>query len=166
MAVIISTKLYHREIYSQLMEHQIPEELIIDAGKVVDDANKIQYFDLPELKNDKIEDEVFVDAGAFDGQTSEMFVRWAGKYKKIFALEPDPQNREKCKKKLEARGAEYEILPFGAWDKAEELSFVSGLNGASYVENSGQESTEEQTIVQVDSLDNLIHEKVSFIKRV
>ncbi|MBD5550040.1 MAG: FkbM family methyltransferase [Lachnospiraceae bacterium] len=131
---------------------------------MVDDANKIQYFDLPELKNDKIEDEVFVDAGAFDGQTSEMFVRWAGKYKKIFALEPDPQNREKCKKKLEAIGAEYEILPFGAWDKAEELSFVSGLNGASYVENSGQESTEEQTIVQVDSLDNLIHEKVSFIK--
>lgn len=164
MTVIISTKLYHREIYSQLKEYKIADELIIDAGKMIDEANKIQYFDLPELKNHKIEDEVFVDAGAFDGQTSAMFVQWAGKYKKIFALEPDPQNREKCKKTLEALDAEYEILPFGAWDKPEQLSFVSGLNGASHVGDDRQEDTEKQIIVQADKLDDLIHEKVSFIK--
>lgn len=164
MTVIISTRLYHREIYLQLREHQVPEDVIIDAGRMIDDANRMQYFDLPELKKHKVEDEVFVDVGAFDGQTSAMFVQWAGKYKKVFALEPDPQNREKCQKTLSAAGAEYEILPFGAWDKREQLSFVSGLNGASHVEGGGQNTAKGQIVVQADKLDNLIHEKVSFIK--
>lgn len=164
MTIIVSTKLYHKEIYSQLKEHQVSDELIINAGEIIDKANKIQYFDLPELENYRIEDEVFVDAGAFDGQTSAMFVKWAGRYKKIFALEPDPQNREKCQKRLEAMDAEYEILPFGVWDKAEQLSFASGLNGASHVSSNGQETTKEQIKIQVNKLDSLIHEKVSFIK--
>lgn len=164
MTIIISTKLYHKEIYAQLKEHHVSDELIIDAGRIIDDANKIQYFDLPELKNHKTEDEVFVDAGAFDGQTSAMFVRWAENYKKILTLEPEPSNREKTKKTLESIGAEYEILPFGAWDRPEQLSFVSGLNGASHVDDSGQDSFEKQITIQADRLDDLIHEKVSFIK--
>lgn len=164
MTVIISTKLYHREIYLQLKEHQVPDELIIDAGKVIDEANKIQYFDLPELKKYQKKDEVFIDAGAFDGQTSAMFAKWAGNYKKIFVLEPDPQNREKCQKALDLIGAKYELLPFGAWNKREELSFMAGLNGASHVEGNRPESSEKQIIVQADKLDDLIHEKVSFIK--
>ncbi|MDE6847163.1 MAG: FkbM family methyltransferase [Lachnospiraceae bacterium] len=164
MTVIISTKLYHKEIYAQLVAHRISDELIINAGEMINDANRIQYFDLSELKNDKIEDEVFVDAGAFDGQSSAMFALWAGKYKKIFALEPDPQNREKCKETLKSIDAEYEILPFGAWDRTEELSFVSGLNGASHIENNEQIGVEKKVTVQVDKLDNLIHEKISFIK--
>ena len=162
--IIISTKLYHREIYSQLREHQVPDERIINAGKMIDDASKLQYFDLPELEKHKTHDEVFVDAGAFDGQTSAMFVKWAEKYEKIYALEPDPQNRGKCQKTLEDIGAEYEILPFGTWDGNEQLSFVSGLNGASHVGDDIRESAESQIMIQVDKLDNLIHEKVSFIK--
>lgn len=164
MTVIISTKLYHEEIYRQLKEYQISDELIIDVGKMVDDANKIQYFDLPELKKCKVEDEVFVDAGAFDGQTSAMFAQWAETYKKIFVLEPDPQNRKKCLKTLEDADAEYEMLPFGAWDKRGQLSFDSGLNGASHVSGSRPETIEKQITIQADKLDNLIHEKVTFIK--
>lgn len=164
MTVVISTKLYHKEIYSQLKEHHISDELIINAGEMIDDANKIQYFDLPELKNHKEKDEVFVDAGAFDGQSSAMFVQWAGKYKKIYALEPDPQNRKKCQKTLEMISAEYDILPFGAWDKQEQLVFDTGLNGASHVNGNRSEKTEKQIIIQADKLDDLIHEKVSFIK--
>ena len=164
MTVIISTKLYHEEIYRQLKEYQISDELIIDAGKMIDDANKIQYFDLPELKKYKTEQEVFVDVGAFDGQTSAMFVKWTEKHKKIFVLEPDPQNRQKCLKTLEKLDVEYEMLPFGAWNKQEQLFFDSGLNGASHVSGSRSETTEKQITIQADKLDNLIHEKVSFIK--
>lgn len=164
MTVIIATRLHYEEIYSQLKEHQIPDELIINAGQMIDEANKIQYFDLPELKNYRVNDEVFVDAGAFDGQTSAMFVRWAEKYRKIFALEPDPQNRVKCRKVLEAIGAEYEILPFGAWNKRERLSFAVGLNGGSHVKDSKNDVNEKQITIEADRLDDLIHEKVSFIK--
>lgn len=164
MTVIISAKLYHQEIYAQLAEHKIPDEWIIDFGRIIDNANKIQYFDLPELKTNKTEDEVFVDLGAFDGQTSNMFIKWAEKYKKIFVLEPEPQNMEKCKRTLGPIGAEYEILPFGAWDKREELSFVSGLNGASHIGDASQETEEKQITIQVDKIDDLIHEKVTFVK--
>lgn len=143
MTVIISTKLYHKEIYLQLKEHQVPDELIINAGEMIDEANKIQYFDLPELKNHKKKDEAFIDAGAFDGQTSAMFAQWVGNYKKIFALEPEPQNREKCLKTLKLIDAKYEILPFGIWNKREELSFVAGLNGASHVEGNRPEDSKK-----------------------
>lgn len=162
--IIISSKLYHEEMYAQLKKHQIPDERIINAGKMIDDANKIQYFDLPELKNHMADDEIFVDAGAFDGQTSAIFAQWAGKCKKIYALEPDPQNRAKCLNTLGMTGVEYEILPFGAWDKREQLSFDSGLNGASHVSGTRMETSEKQITVQADKLDDLISEKVSFIK--
>lgn len=164
MTVIIAAKLYHEEIYSQLKEHRIPDEWIINAGQMIDEANKIQYFDLAELKKHKIENEIFVDVGAFDGQSSVMFVQWAGKYKKIIVLEPDPKNREKCKQSLEAIGAEYEMLPFGAWDRPEQLFFISGLNGASHIEECNQENSEKKIVIQVDALDNLIHEEVSYMK--
>ncbi len=164
MTVIIAARLHYEEIYLQLKKHQIPDELIINAGKMIDEANKCQYFDLPELKNHKIDDEVFVDAGAFDGQTSAMFVQWADKYRKIFALEPEPENREKCRKVLDAINTKYEILPFGAWDKREKLSFAVGLNGGSHVSGGGYEAVEIQITIEADRLDDLIHERVSFIK--
>lgn len=164
MSVVISSRLYYKEIYEQLKKYQIPDEFIINVGKMADDANRVQYFDLPELKKSLTEEEVFVDAGAFDGQTSSMFARWAGKYKKIFVLEPDPKNREKCRKTLETMSAEYELLPFGAWNKSEQLSFASGLNGLSHISGNEEKISEKQIKIQADKLDNLIHERVSFIK--
>ncbi len=164
MTVIISTRLFHQEIYSQLKAYRVRDELIIDAGAMLDEANKIQYFDLPQLRSGKAWEEVFVDVGAFDGQTSLMFTQWAENFKKIFALEPEPQNREKCQKTLKVLSGKYEILPFGAWDKQERLSFTTGLNGASHISGNRPEKAEKQITIQVDKLDNLIHEKVSFIK--
>lgn len=164
MTVIISTRLFCNEIYSQLKEHQVPDELIINAGQMVEDANKDQYFDLPKLKNHLIDDEVFVDVGAFDGQTSVNFVQWEGRCRKIFAMEPDPQNIEKCVKALDAIGAEYEMLPFGAWNKQEQLSFSAGLNGGSHVGDNQLGTDEKQIIIDVAKIDDLIQEKVSFIK--
>lgn len=164
MTIIIATRLHYKEIYLQLKEHQISNELIINAGRILDEATGIQYFDLPELKNNKTNDEVFVDTGAFDGQTSAMFVQWAEKYRKIFALEPEPKNREKCQERLKAIGAKYEILPFGAWDKRERLSFATGLNGGSHVSDSVYKEAEKRITIDADRLDNLIYERVSFIK--
>jgi FkbM family methyltransferase len=40
-------------------------------------------------------DEVFVDCGSFQGDILPSFIsHWNGKFKHIFAIEPDPQNRE------------------------------------------------------------------------
>jgi len=46
------------------------------------------YFDLPQLECG--EDEIFIDAGSFDGESSLEFIHWCGEkgYKKIYAFEP------------------------------------------------------------------------------
>lgn len=163
--VIISSRLYHEEQYAQLIEHKIPEERIINAGKMIDNLGELQYFDLPKLKELQLKDEVFVDVGAFDGNTSALFAQWAeGTYKKIYAMEPEPNNREKCKEVLKSLEKEYEILPFGAWNKREGVSFSAGLMGSSHVIESKAEHNENKITILVDKMDDLIHERVSFIK--
>ena len=62
-------------------------------------------------------DEVFVDCGAFDGDTVMEFLDYtSGKYSKIFAFEPDETN----KKKLEAKTIglnEINVIPKGVGNK-------------------------------------------------
>lgn len=161
---VISSKLYHKEQYAQLIEHKIPEERIINAGEIIDYLETLQYFDLPKFKELQAKDEVFVDAGAFDGKTSARFAQWTGEtYKKIYAMEPEPDNRGKCNETLNALGGQYEVLPFGAWNESGKLFFSANKNGASHIID--EKNLDENTItISVNKMDDLIHEKVSFIK--
>ena len=158
--VIISSRLYHESIYRQLKENGVKEEYIVNAGKMIDEMSKRQYFDLPELKNGLgQEPESFVDAGCFDGKTSVLFAEWcAGNYNHIWAFEPDEKNIEKCRNAFGMNSARYEVIPKGLWDGETELSFCSGFNGGSMVSESGTEK------VSVCKLDDVITEKVTFIK--
>lgn len=52
-----------------------------------------QYFDVFESR----EDEIIVDAGAFDGTTEAQFFCWGGEHiKKIYSFEMDPANGKRC----------------------------------------------------------------------
>ena len=100
--IIISSRLYHKELYQQLRENGISDENIINAGKFTDVMSKRQYFDIPELKNGIEEEGCFVDAGSFDGRTSKIFTEWCGgRFQKIFAFEPDTKNAVKCEDTLQ-----------------------------------------------------------------
>lgn len=46
---------------------------------------------------DPIDDEVFVDCGAYDGDTIKEFIKWCPSFKEIIAFEPDPENYKKLK---------------------------------------------------------------------
>ena len=51
------------------------------------------------------DNEVFVDCGAYDGDTTKVFLnKTNGRYNKIFAFEPDSRNAEKCRTSLENSG--------------------------------------------------------------
>jgi len=160
--VVIATRLYHKEIYEQLLENGIVEENIINAGKMLDSMSVRQYFDLPELKLSN--NEVFIDAGSFDGKTASCFVdlcRKRGiKYKGIWAFEPDSNNRGKCINTLESCGSKkYQVIECGLWHEDTELRFSSGGNAFSKVLNDGD------SIVKVRALDNIIKDDdVTFIK--
>lgn len=158
--VIIATRLYYREIYRQLIDHGISGLYIVNAGKMIDDMSKRQYFDIPELKEKHIEGrESFVDAGSFDGKTSLQFMKWCvGEYDKIWALEPDAGNLERCAAALSCGGDRCQVIPRGLWHEKTTLSFLSCLNGGSQIDKEGKE------VIYTDCLDSLIDDRVTFIK--
>lgn len=103
------------------------------------------------------ENEVFVDAGGFDGDTSELFLKNNQYIKKIFFIEPSKYNLNNAKKRLN-NYYNIEYLNFGLSDKNENLSFNECNNTASNF------SEEGELKIQVKRLDELISEEVSLIK--
>ena len=159
--VLISSRVYNGQIYRQLIENGIDEKNIINIGKINDELNKRQYFDLPQLKQHISSEESFVDGGSLDGRSSVFFKEWCeGSYKNIFAFEPDVQNKELCKNMFQTNGiTNYEIITKGLWDKKDVLRFEESGNGVSKIVADGG-----NTSVEVDCLDNMINDKVTFIK--
>jgi FkbM family methyltransferase len=159
--IIISSRLYYEEIYTQLIDHGVRKENILNAGKIIDDMSKRQYFDLPEIMEKLETEEVFVDAGSFDGRTAQIFAELCqGKCKKIYAFEPDDKNGILCEKTLaEIPGISYEVVKKGLWNESDVLHFTSFSNGASKVDEVG---TIEIPVIDLDSVAG--NEKVTFIK--
>lgn len=101
--------------------------------------------------------EVFIDAGAFDGQTTREFIKRCPNYKSAYIFEPSSSNLEKAKDNLK----DFEHIHFidkGLSNKKETLRFNSSAGSASSISDDGD------VIIEVDSLDNLVSEKVTFIK--
>ena len=119
------------------------------------------------MKSAVLDDEVFLDCGAFNGRTSKLFADWCkNKYEKIYAFEPEENNREKCRDTLQEAGARFEIVPYGLWDSKQTFTFITGKGGASHIE--GMRTTVSgggTTKIDVDALDNILKGKrASFIK--
>jgi len=101
--------------------------------------------------------EVFVDAGGFDGQTSIEFIKHCPNYKAVYIFEPDSDNLELAKKNL-ADKKNINFISKGLSNEKDTLRFDTGSGSASSISENG--SIE----IEVDTLDNLVKEKVSFIK--
>ena len=97
--VIFITVESSAEIRTQLLEMGVAPNQIIDVALIWNEISKRQYFDLPYLIHE--ENEVFVDAGAYDGRTSIQFLNWSdNKYKKIYCFEPIQHNVKKIKQAI------------------------------------------------------------------
>jgi FkbM family methyltransferase len=85
-----------------------------------------------------VSDEVFVDCGAFDGDTIRMYLAARGeKFRRIYALEPDATNRESLASFLasltdQAR-SRITVLPFAAWNETARMSFSAANAGLSSI---------------------------------
>lgn len=154
--VFVASNWYHKEMVAQLREHGIEESKIIDLTECFASAENRQYFDLQALKSG--EDEVFVDCGCYDGQTSKNFIDWCGnKYKHIYAFEAAQDKVEQCKTALSKEKAT--IYPYGVWKEAGTLRFKDSLQEGSCI------SQEGELEIPVESLDHVLEdEKVTFIK--
>ncbi len=128
-------------------------------------SGKVQYlFSCQSEKEELYENilpltdkETIADLGAYDGDTIREFLAvTGGRYNKIYAFEPDEKNFRKLTAKTENL-TNIERFNIGAWDKEETRYFAK---------KKGRNSHEDPTgiPVQFNSVDNLIKEKLTFLK--
>ena len=109
-----------------------------------------------------VEDEVFVDGGAYVGDTILPFMKYCGGgYKRIYAWEPDESNLKALKQNTKSF-SNITYVPYGMWDEKTELLFSAfGTGGSRVAENAGQDIIR----INVDTIDNVCAgDKVTFIK--
>lgn len=140
---------YEEEILTQLEELGFPKEQVIRL-KFTD---RQIYFD-SEIVSPQ-ENEIFVDSGCYDGETSLDFIKWTqGKVKKIYAFEPDKENYEVCKKNLmENTDVPCQLEKSGLWSSRTELKFIAEHSAGSRLNETGTIS------VPVNSIDNVVKEE-------
>lgn len=112
------------------------------------------------------DEECLVDAGAFDGDTIESFIRATnGQYKKIYAFEMDQRNYDSLKKavqKFEGADSKIELYKLGLLDGKGVMHYSSNFECTQFEEDGNM-------TCEVDSLDNIFvgkdqNKKVTFIK--
>lgn len=101
--------------------------------------------------------EVFVDAGGFDGDTAEAFATRYPDYRKILLFEPSERNMALARSRL-AGFRDIAFHSFGLSDAPGRLRFDPGSGSASAISDSGAGE------IVVDTLDAAIHEPVTVIK--
>ena len=148
---------WQNEIAEQLAGFGVREECIIRVDRIIDELDAQQYFDLPELPQD--DHEVFVDGGAYTGDTIRGFRRWAKHFDHIYAFEPEAGNRAVCQKQLEQLGNnQLTLLPYGLWNRQEVLRFHTD-KAQSCIDENGEEE------IHLAALDDVLPgQRVTFLK--
>ncbi len=101
--------------------------------------------------------EVFVDAGGFNGDTTEEFCKRYPDYKKVILFEPSASNMQDAKTRL-AKHRDIEFIEQGISDTPGTLWFDPDAGSASAVSEKGA------CCIDVTTLDASVSDKVSFIK--
>lgn len=158
--VVITSKYHWEAIEKQLIDMGFLKENICSLGKLITELEKRIYFDLPVLTCD--ENEIFIDAGAFNGQSSIDFCKWAdGKWGKIYIFEPDTDSLEKCRKTFNGNN-KVNIIPKGLWNEEKTLFFEANGSESKFVEDSRANEVVEVSVTTLDEI--LQGEKATFIK--
>lgn len=111
------------------------------------------------------DNEIFLDCGGFDGETSVEFIRECqGKYDKIYIFEPDPKCRDLLGEKL-PKDKRIVVIDKGLWDKTTKLSFVSSGDSVSRVIESNENNEENVVQIPVTTIDECeMCKNATFIK--
>ncbi len=153
------------KIYHLLDEERSKETwcAVLKGRSTGNDAEYRMVYEAPQYFPKEIlplgENEVFLDIGAFIGDTAEEFIRQvSGRYQKIIEVEPNPLNHEKIEAVME-KNKNMELIPKGISDKKEILYFDSTAGSSSgFCQGTGDIK------IEVDTIDALIFEPVTFIK--
>jgi len=160
-------------LYASNLHFSLFKEFMLMFSEPVHQFGMLNYNGTPEdyyyFNNDVLEiseGEVYVDVGAFDGDTIESFNDACNKlnvnYKKIYGFEPDPE----CYKSLENNVASYDnvsLHKLGLWSESKTLEFTS--SGESIHDQAGSVAGSGNVKIEAVSLDDFLDgDKVTFIK--
>ena len=121
-------------------------------------ADNRQYFnELTFCQNS--ENEVYVDCGAYIGDTIMKYASFTnGKYRKIYAFEPNKQNMLELNENV-ASLSNIEIINSGTWSERSILQFEEKGSASQIVNQGGK------IMIPVITIDEVVNDdKVSFIK--
>lgn len=154
------------EIYSKLNDEKSKQVYfdILTARSTGDYNLYKDNFTLPQYFPCDIisinQDEIFLDVGAFTGDTiKELHALTNGNYKKIIACEPNKQSYYFIEEMIKTND-KIELIKKGIGDKNELLKFSVNTQSQSIagITNDGE------ITIEVDSLDNLIDQPITFLK--
>jgi FkbM family methyltransferase len=117
---ILADELSKRELCEQLRWRYWLDFSALSPPLVSDDT----YFPLDLLS--PVSDEVFVDCGSFDGESTRSFNHhWAGEFRHVFAFEPDPMNQAALNANLRAVGIGNRVttIPYAVGNINGQVSF-------------------------------------------
>lgn len=128
-------------------------------GAVTEEMLCTQYFEKGIIE--PVENEIFIDGGACDGETIHLFKHFCRNYKKIYAFEPDTMNDELCKKNLNKELDRIILLNKGCWDRADTLCFsMNGDQGSRIIHDS-----EQALKIETETIDHVVEDdNVTFLK--
>lgn len=155
--IIIGSRRYANEMYEDLKKRNVSDDNILKAeyGILVALCGR-QYFDV----FDPINDEVFIDAGAYNGDTILDYFAWVnGKNRKVYAMEPIKEMKEHIVNMINEKNLNDVIVKnVAAWNKQEKVKF--------YMEGAGSRINDNGEIeVNAIDIDTLINnDKVTYIK--
>lgn len=156
--VIIGSIKYGKEMVNILLQQGYPENKIVEPkhSGVLWGMLEKQYFDYFDCG----QQEVYVDAGAYDGYTVMDFLSWTkGNYKKIFVFEPLPHMYKMICNRFRTEDIhDIVISECAVWDKDEKLNFCEDKE-ASRIKPQGT------TVVDGRAIDGSVgNEEVTYIK--
>lgn len=142
-----------KEIYKNILNFRLTGDL--KYNKTFFDNQKNQYFeDFLSLGGD----EVFVDIGGYDGQTTLEFINRYKTYDQVHIFEPDTKNMSILKDNLSS----YKNINFyscGLSSSKHTLGIISSGSTSKVISVEDGHYT-----INLDKLDNLISSRVTFIK--
>lgn len=104
------------------------------------------------------DDEIFMDLGAYDGDTIREFLTMTNGYRKIYAVEADEKNFKKLTEKTAELG-KIELFNLAAWDKKDTLFFEKKKGRNSKLSSNGKIQ------ILADSVDNILSgREITFLK--
>ena len=129
--------------------------LMSDISEIVSSSTE-EYFDEKVILTDQ---EVFIDCGGFDGDTSVKFIdKCGGTYADIVIFEPELYKKSVIEKNMS--GYRYELYQSGVWSKITRLYFDALETDGSHVSES-----ESNCVIEAVSLDESVYDKQpTFIK--